>query len=264
MSTKTGSLRTAAVLLAATLSFVAFFSLAAKAQDAAPAAAEQAVEVAQENAVAETATDAAQEAQATEEAAKDPAPEAPAKKKPGYVAGIFVNSFSYTLFLVFAITVVGYALGRITIKGVGLGTAGVFLVALVFGHFGFNDDSWFHVHGLLSEKITSAGLKSAMKTVQDLGLLCFVTSVGFIAGPKFFANLKRNASSYVLLGFVIIGAAALTTIAIIKITGISSAMIVGILSGSLTTTPGFAAALDALPTEELKDMCTVGHAIGYP
>lgn len=143
MPTKTGSLRTAAVLLAATLSFVAFFSLAAKAQDAAPAAAaEQAVEVAQENAVAETATDAAQEAQATEEAAKDPAPEAPAKKKPGYVAGVFVSSFSYTLFLVFAITVVGYALGRITIKGVGLGTAGVFLVALVFGHFGFNDDSW--------------------------------------------------------------------------------------------------------------------------
>ena len=265
MPTKTGSLRTAAVLLAATLSFVAFFSLAAKAQDAAPAAAaEQAVEVAQENAVAETATDAAQEAQATEEAAKDPAPEAPAKKKPGYVAGVFVSSFSYTLFLVFAITVVGYALGRITIKGVGLGTAGVFLVALVFGHFGFNDDSWFHVHGLLSEKITSAGLKSAMKTVQDLGLLCFVTSVGFIAGPKFFANLKRNATSYVLLGFVIIGTAALTTMAIIKITGVNSAMIVGILSGSLTTTPGFAAALDALPTEELKDMCTVGHAIGYP
>ena len=267
MATKSDFLKTAAVLLAVSLSLVASFSLVANAQDA---GAEPAQTAAVENAEAAQATDAAQETQATdaeqEAAAAGNAAEAPApeKEKQPYLTKVFVGAFSNMLFIVFAITVVGYLLGRITIKGVGLGTAGVFLVALVFGHFGVSDDSYFRVHGLLSDKVTEASIKSAMKIVQDLGLLCFVTSVGFIAGPKFFANLKRNATSYVFLGFVIIGAAALTTIAIIKITGLHSAMAVGILSGSLTTTPGFAAAIEALPTEELKEMCTVGHAIGYP
>ncbi|MBE6962472.1 MAG: hypothetical protein E7445_08480, partial [Ruminococcaceae bacterium] len=33
----------------------------------------------------------------------------------------------------FAVVAVGYLLGRITIKGISLGTAGVFIVALLFG-----------------------------------------------------------------------------------------------------------------------------------
>ena len=38
------------------------------------------------------------------------------------------------IFGAFLIAAVGYALGRITIKGVSLGTAGVFLMALLFGY----------------------------------------------------------------------------------------------------------------------------------
>ena len=44
------------------------------------------------------------------------------------VAGVM-----FMMLCILVITAVGYALGRITIKGVNLGTAGVFLVALVFG-----------------------------------------------------------------------------------------------------------------------------------
>ena len=41
-----------------------------------------------------------------------------------------------TLMLVFTIAVLGYLVGRIRVCGLELGTAGVLLVALVFGHFG--------------------------------------------------------------------------------------------------------------------------------
>ena len=41
---------------------------------------------------------------------------------PALLAGIFI------------VTALGYMLGRITIKGVNLGTAGVFLVAILFGY----------------------------------------------------------------------------------------------------------------------------------
>ncbi|MBQ9371902.1 MAG: hypothetical protein IJU03_06905 [Thermoguttaceae bacterium] len=179
-----------------------------------------------------------------------------------YLEKIVVSSFSYPLFLVFLITVLGYLLGKIEVKGVGLGTAGVFLVALVVGHFGYADSSLFHKIGLVT--VDESALKSSMKLVENLGLLCFVTSVGFIAGPKFFLNLKRNAKSYALLAVVIIGSASLTCAAIILLTDFGAPMAVGILSGSLTTTPGFSAAKEALADEHLKDVVTIGHAVGYP
>ena len=43
---------------------------------------------------------------------------------------ISIKTITFLMFCVFAITAVGYLLGRITIKGVNLGTAGVFISAL--------------------------------------------------------------------------------------------------------------------------------------
>ena len=128
-----------------------------------------------------------------------------------------------TLMVVFLVAFIGYLVGSIKIRGVELGTAGVLLVALVFGHFGFE----------------------VPDLVRELGLICFVTSVGFIAGPKFFRNFKLNAKSYILLGLIIIVAGALTTAAIIEIAGVPSDISVGMMSGALTSTPGLAAAIDA-------------------
>ena len=55
---------------------------------------------------------------------------------------------SNTLMILFLVAFIGYLVGSITIKGVELGTAGVLLVALVFGHFIGNNErtdrrSWY-------------------------------------------------------------------------------------------------------------------------
>lgn len=144
----------------------------------------------------------------------------------------------HSLMVVFLVAVIGYLIGSIKIKGIEIGTAGVLLVALVFGHFGY----------------------SVPKEIQEMGLILFVTSVGFIAGPKFFRNFKVNAKNYILLGFIIILAGALTTVAIIKITGVPTDIAVGMMSGALTSTPGLAAALEATGSE----MASVGYGIAYP
>ncbi|HRV33745.1 MAG TPA: hypothetical protein P5281_05380 [Anaerovoracaceae bacterium] len=39
-----------------------------------------------------------------------------------------------TIAILFLIMTLGYLLGRITVKGVNLGSSGIILVALVFGH----------------------------------------------------------------------------------------------------------------------------------
>ncbi len=143
-----------------------------------------------------------------------------------------------TLMIVFLVAVIGYLVGSIKIRGVELGTAGVLLVALVFGHFGFE----------------------VPDLVRELGLICFVTSVGFIAGPKFFRNFKINAKSYILLGVIIIAAGALTTVGIIELAGVPSDISVGMMSGALTSTPGLAAAIDATGSAN----ASVGYGIAYP
>ena len=113
-----------------------------------------------------------------------------------------IKGVTFLMFSIFAIIAVGYALGRITIKGVSLGDAAVFIVALVFGALFYeNLEAQLTVKSLLGE-VSYAG--NALKIVEALGLVLFVTSVGFIAGPKFFGNMKKNFKSYVLLGFIII------------------------------------------------------------
>lgn len=178
-----------------------------------------------------------------------------------------VTGITFLLFCVFAIAAVGYAFGRITIKGVNLGTAGVFIIALLFGCF---------FYGPLEAQLSLGDAnyaEKALKVIESMGLILFVTSVGFIAGPKFFSNMKKNFKSYVLLGLIIIiagGVSAILCIYMGKIIGYGAAetsegftaMIVGLLSGSLTSTPAFSAAKDTV-MPELESLVSVGHGIAY-
>lgn len=118
-----------------------------------------------------------------------------------------------SILLIFAVAALGYILGNIKLKGMSLGTAGALVVALIFGHFG----------------LTAPGI------VQDLGLCCFATAVGFIAGHGFFRSFTGNAVAYAVLGIIIIAAA-------------------------MTTTPGLVAALEATGS----DLVSLGYGIAYP
>lgn len=175
-----------------------------------------------------------------------------------------LSGMTVVIFGAFLIAAVGYALGRITIKGVSLGTAGVFLVALLFGYL-------FTLTGLTDipvlknffiENAAAANVKY-YKMLESLGLVLFVTSVGFIAGPSFFRNLKKNAKSYVLLGVLIVGSGALICALFSLIPRIGSPFGTGILSGALTSTPGFSAAKSAV-AESAEGLVSLGHAVAYP
>lgn len=90
-----------------------------------------------------------------------------------------VKAVVFLTFSVFAIAAIGYAIGKITIKGINLGTAGVFIVALVYGCILYTRLS----DNLMAGDVTFA--TDALKIVENMGLIFFVTSVGFIAGPNF-------------------------------------------------------------------------------
>jgi len=165
--------------------------------------------------------------------------------------------------LLFAILALGYLLGGISIKGVSLGTAGVFLVAILFGWLCTLDFQnvpvlkYFYMNGT-----SDTVVKYLKGPIQNLGLISFVGSVGFIAGPNFFKNLAKNFKTYILLGVIIILTGTLVAVIFALITDYGSEYWAGILSGALTSTPGFSAAQDAA-TKNLARI-TLGHAIAYP
>ena len=172
-----------------------------------------------------------------------------------------ITGITFFMFSLFAIIVVGFALGRITIKGISLGDAGVFIVALLFGCL---------FYGALEDQMP-VYTEKALKIVESLGLILFVTSVGFIAGPKFFGNFKKNFKSYVVLALVVILAGGLAAVGCIffgrGVMGETNhqeltAMVVGLLSGSLTSTPAFSAA-KATVDPMYEGAVSVGHGIAY-
>ena len=153
-----------------------------------------------------------------------------------------------SLLAIFLIAVIGYLIGAISIKGLSLGTSGVLLVALVFGHFGVEIPS----------------------IVKNLGLALFVGSVGMIAGPVFFRNFKKKVYAFLILGIFIVVTGALTTVLAGKLMNVSFDLAIGIFTGALTSTPGLAAATEATNAVLAAQgaagtsLATVGYGIAYP
>ena len=179
---------------------------------------------------------------------------------------VFNFSTTFTLFVIaFLIIALGYLLGGIDIKGVTLGTAGVFLVAILFGFLCTLVPEDVPLLNAFAIKETSHTIvKYLSSPLQNMGLIMFVGAVGFIAGPNFFKDLAKNFKTYIVLGVVIILAGTLVAVICTLLTPeYGPEFWAGVLSGALTSTPGFSAAVDAADPS-LKSVITLGHALAYP
>jgi len=148
------------------------------------------------------------------------------------------------MLVLFIILAAGALLGSFSWRGISLGTAGVFFVALVFGHFGF----------------------SVPKAVMDLGLLLFVYAVGLQAGPRFFRMFRKQGLRYVTIGVVIAMTGALVTLGLAYLLKIPDDLAAGLYAGALTCTPALAAAIDVFTriVPELTAAVSVGYGVAYP
>ena len=181
---------------------------------------------------------------------------------------ILIKGIPFLMFSTFVCIFLGLLLGRINIKGVSLGSSGVFIIALLYGSL-FSS----HIKSTISQAtkdgknidISSNGLK----ILENIGLVLFIGSVGIISGPNFFTNLKNNFKSYLIVGLLVILTATLISVIIFYIgkkseenTEEFTAMIAGIFAGSLTSTPAFSAA-KASAEGEYESAVTVGYGLAY-
>ncbi len=142
------------------------------------------------------------------------------------------------LVIIFLILFLGSAAGQVSIKGVSLGTSGVLLVAMVFGHFGYE----------------------VSKDIQQLGLSLFIVAVGLQAGPRFFRMMRSKGLVFGVIGVAIVLSAAIATILVGMAFDFSPAISIGLMTGALTSTPGLAAALQATG----DPLASVAYGIAYP
>lgn len=189
-----------------------------------------------------------------------------------YISSVMGSMLS-TIFFIALIATLGYLVGRISIKGISLGTAGVLLVALVFGIFA----SYYpyitigsrHITVFLSSAVELedgtklAATGSLFSLVSNIGTALFVTSVGLIAGPKFFRTFNRANLGYILMGVIVIVIGTLTGIAFIALSrdpDVNSSLVAGLMTGALTSTPGLSAAREVA---EDTAKVTAGYGIAY-
>ena len=180
---------------------------------------------------------------------------------------ILIQGIPFIMFSCFISIFIGLLLGRIKIKGISLGSAGVFIIALIYGAL-FSD----HISITVSQQYKGEKIdisSNVLKVIENIGLVFFIGSVGFISGPTFFSNLKKNFKSYLISGLLIILVGTLTCVTCFYIGKKSAkdleefnAMIVGIYSGALTSTPAFSAA-KATADSKYESAVTVGYGIAY-
>lgn len=173
--------------------------------------------------------------------------------------GEFLNAVLSVVFVSFTIATLGYLVGGIKIKGISLGTAGVLLVALVYGVV----LSYFPSFKIGDKVINlyNATIKSNYSFISNIGTALFVTAVGLIAGPKFFRTLNKNSLAYILNGLLIIVIGGITAwLFLLFDKNLSKEMVVGLLTGGLTSTPGLSSAKEVAQNQ---DAVVAGYGIAY-
>lgn len=176
------------------------------------------------------------------------------------ISELFSFVFSYIahnpfVFLFLAIAI-GYPLGKISIKGIALGsTAGTLVVGVAIALTAFS------VYGL---KIEEPGL------VSDIFLMMFMYAIGMKVGPQFFSGLARGGLDFVVIGLIVVFSNFLIVFFGAKLLGLAPGYAAGIISGSYTVTAVMGVAQSAISSGAFKapagmtlDQVSANIAAGY-
>ena len=159
------------------------------------------------------------------------------------------NSIENIVLLYSFVIAVGVLLGKIKFFGVSLGVTFVLFTGIVCGHFGLT------------------GNTQILTFLQDFGLILFVFCIGLQVGPSFFSSFKKGgiAMNLVAMGIVALNIAVAVALYYGLNGRIELPMMVGILCGAVTNTPGLGAANEALSQLNYSGpQIAMGYACAYP
>lgn len=159
------------------------------------------------------------------------------------------SSVAHIVFLYAFVVAVGVYLGKMKIFGVSLGVTFVLFAGILMGHFGFTADT------------------RILHFIREFGLILFVFCIGLQVGPSFFSSFKKGGMTLNLLavGIVVLNIAVALGLYYLWDGRIGLPMMVGVLYGAVTNTPGLGAANEALNQLSYDGpQIALGYACAYP
>ncbi|MGL2994662.1 putative transporter [Flavobacterium sp. TSSA_36] len=159
-----------------------------------------------------------------------------------------------SLIVLFLTISIGFFAGRLKIGKISLGVSAVMFVGLFLGHLGFSMNP------------------DLIQFIREFGLILFVYGIGIQVGPTFFSSFKKEGLVFngLAVSTVFLGGFIAYLIHLFANVKIENA--VGLMSGSVTNTPGLGAAKTTLieiqkqlnlPTDHFSDPA-IAYAITYP
>lgn len=159
-----------------------------------------------------------------------------------------------SLIVLFMAISAGFFVGRLKIGNISLGVSAVMFVGLFLGHLGFCMNA------------------ELIQFVREFGLILFVYGIGIQVGPTFFSSFKKEGLVFNALGVGTVFLGGIITYLIHLLANIKIENAVGLMSGSVTNTPGLGAAKSTLleiqkqlnlSSDHFSDP-TIAYAITYP
>ena len=159
------------------------------------------------------------------------------------------DSIAHIVLLYSLVISLGVLLGRVRIFGVSLGVTFILFAGILMGHLGFT------------------GNLQIINFVQDFGLILFVFCIGLQVGPSFFSSFRKGGVSMNLMavGAVLLNIAVMVILWLCLFEEEDLPMMVGVLCGAVTNTPGLGAASEALGQVGYSGpQIANGYACAYP
>jgi putative transport protein len=160
------------------------------------------------------------------------------------------QSISSTLLFLCITAFSGIILGKLGVKNIKLGIAGVLFSGIFIAHFGAPVDA--HI----------------LHFIRDFGLILFVYSIGLTMGPRFFSSFKKDGLLLNLLAAgIALGGFGIACL-IYYFTDLSHAAVAGILCGAVTNTLSLGAAQQILAEQGAATSSVtetgMAYALAYP
>lgn len=145
------------------------------------------------------------------------------------------------------ISTIGIGLGKIRFFGISLGSAFIFFVGILAGHFGLSLDP------------------SMLIYAEDFGLIIFVYALGLQVGPGFFSSMRADGLRLISPAIAVILLGTALAVALSYAFRVPMPDMSGILCGATTNTPALGAAQQTLQQLGLDTSgAALGCAVTYP
>jgi len=156
--------------------------------------------------------------------------------------------------LLFFMIIAGFAIGRIRMKGISLGIAGILFASILVG---------FLMNLMISEGNGEiiANAQSTLKTFSKLGTSLFVSVIGLQTGFSIKSNSKSSVMAFAI-GSLMSASGVMVMLLISELDQtISYPSLLGILCGALTSTPGLSSVCELL--ENSSEKVVLGYGCTY-